>query len=593
MKNLGNQREPPPSRRAFLRYSAAALASPWLLRGLPVQAASGPGKVAPSPPTTPWLDELPPLRRLLPLNLDDFDPAPTLDANNHGGRGPEAGRNRHQRYEAITAQFGISYYEMHARQGLWQFHSEYPPQPIWGYCTRDARRGLIEPPSIPGPLFIARYGKPAMCRIYNDLPATASDGIGTPEISTHLHNLHSPSESDGFPGDYYSAGKSGPTLGGPGSFKDHFYPNLYAGYGQYPPLGDPREALGTLWYHDHCLDFTAPNTYKGLFGLYLLYDDLDSGDESTGLRLPSGDYDYPLTFIDRRFDASGRLVFDQFNPEGTLGDKVVVNGKIEPYLRVKARKYRFRLLDAGPPRFYSFVIADAGGRQLLPFDLIANDGNLLPKPLRQQTSVSIATAERADIVVDFKGFEGRELYLFNRLRQTSTRLPDDLEIPGTPVLKFIVGASAPDFSQVPDTLRELPPISAAELKRAKVRRWVFARKGGMWTINDQLVDVTQPRAIIPQGSGEIWELVNPGGGWQHPIHIHFEEGQILEKRLGNKVVPIPPRQQGRKDVYLLEENTTLRLFMRFRDFDGKYVMHCHNMIHEDHAMMLRWDIQKV
>ena len=34
----------------------------------------------------------------------------------------------------------------------------------------------------------------------------------------------------------------------------------------------------------------------------------------------------------------------------------------------------------------------------------------------------------------------------------------------------------------------------------------------------------------------------------------------------------------------------LQLFMNFRDYTGKYMMHCHNLIHEDHAMMVRWDV---
>ena len=51
-----------------------------------------------------------------------------------------------------------------------------------------------------------------------------------------------------------------------------------------------------------------------------------------------------------------------------------------------------------------------------------------------------------------------------------------------------------------------------------------------------------------------------------------------------------PHEMGRKDVYVLEPNEEVRAFTRFRDFLGKYRMHCHNLIHEDHAMMIRWDI---
>jgi FtsP/CotA-like multicopper oxidase with cupredoxin domain len=46
---------------------------------------------------------------------------------------------------------------------------------------------------------------------------------------------------------------------------------------------------------------------------------------------------------------------------------------------------------------------------------------------------------------------------------------------------------------------------------------------------------------------------------------------------------------ARKDVIVVQRNQ-LRAFFRFRDFVGRYAMHCHNTIHEDHSMMLRWDI---
>ena len=140
-------------------------------------------------------------------------------------------------------------------------------QPIWGFD------GLY-----PGPTFYARYGRPAIVRLFNDL-ARRSRRLGTPETTMHLHNLHTGSESDGFPGDFWSKTKVGPTPGCalrsavPGTYKDHFYPNVYAGCDKSLEtnpyrIGDPREALGTLWYHDHTLDFTAPNVMKGMAGFY-------------------------------------------------------------------------------------------------------------------------------------------------------------------------------------------------------------------------------------------------------------------------------------------------------------------------------------
>ncbi|MBM7062284.1 multicopper oxidase domain-containing protein [Pseudomonas sp. UL073] len=582
-----------------------ALGVPFVLPGLPATAAvSGSSSNAlqlflpPSPPTTPWVEELP--IHIAPVTpRAALDPAPTIAANTARG---EAGRDPHQRFAELGGNAAL-YYELRARQrDDWVFHRDYPPQRIWGYAAND---GVTV---APGPLLHAHYGQPILVRFHNELPQTPQQPqgpagpyrnlrlFGSPEISTHLHNAHTASESDGFAGDYYSPVKAGPTLTAPGRFKDHFYPNILAGYDQLQNgKGDPNEALGTLFYHDHTLDFTAANLQRGLFGFFLLFDELDSGNEldplDSALRLPSGDYDYPLAFADRQFDEAGYQVWDAFNPEGLLGDKITVNGKLEPVLRVAARKYRLRLLNAGPSRFYAFFLVDARNRTQR-FTYIANDGNLLPAPLREQTNVVLGVAERADIVVDFAKYPpGTELYLINRMRQIETRGPKDIKDTGPRVLKFLVDRVADDQSRVPDLLRPLPPLpSAAALAALPVRRWVFERDSGLWTINAQLVNVSRPRAQIRQGAAEIWELANLEDGWSHPIHIHFEEGRIIERRLKGKVVAIPPHERGRKDVYVLEEFETLRIYLRFRDFHGKYLMHCHNTIHEDHAMMLRWDL---
>ncbi len=138
-----------------------------------------------------------------------------------------------------------------------------------------------------------------------------------------------------------------------------------------------RETLGFHWFHDHMHDFTAQNTYKGLVSLYTYFSDdinLDTDDETTGLRLPSGEYDIPMVFADKVFDPrTGQLFFDPFNLDGWVGDKDTVNGVIQPYLEVKRRKYRFRFLVGGPSRVYEFFLSN--GQY---FFQLSSDGNLLP-----------------------------------------------------------------------------------------------------------------------------------------------------------------------------------------------------------------------
>lgn len=578
-------------RRSLLKASlAATAAAPMVLT--PRKTEAQPTPLPPSPPTTPWVEELPTQITPLAPMAAGLNPAPTVANNWANG---ECGRAEHQRYYELCGPGGVAgtplQYQLTAKENpAWLFNGNnpyYPPQPIWGF------EGNTPGATTPGPTIVARYGQSIICRIRNELPANHT-GFGSPEISTHLHNMHTPSESDGFAGDYYSATQAGPTLASPGWFQDHFYPNVCAGLDEFGGIGDPREALGTLFYHDHTEGVTAPNVLKGMMGFYLIHDNLDTGNETTGLRLPSHPYDYPLAFSDKRFDSGGRLTFDELNPEGVLGDKVVVNGKIEPVLRVARRKYRLRLLNAGPSRYYEFYLQNAGGNTLYTFAHIASDGNLLPNALANQFRVRLAVAERADIVVDFSRFPvGTTLYLVNQLLQVDTRQPDRVQAPGTRVLKFVVDRNppTPDLSVVPTVLRPLRPLpTAAQLAALPVRTWVFERSGGMWSVNGQFFNMFTPRATPARGSAEIWEFVNIDNGWQHPVHVHFEEGRILSKTENGVNVTIPLHERGRKDVFNLGQRSTMRVLFRFRDFNGKYLMHCHNLTHEDHAMMVRYDV---
>lgn len=540
-----------------------------------------------SPPTTPFVDPLPvppvksPVARL--------DPAPQEMPNSAAGEG----RTRpHQFFARFAPQ---RYYAVHQREADHSF-SDYPGnllniprQKIWGFD------GIT-----PGPTFHATYGVPILVRQYNDLPQNHV-GFGSPQVSTHLHNGHTGSESDGFPCDFFPQ-----VVGGRERFYDHLYANVLAGFNrQFPPAGDLREALSTLWLHDHRVDFTAQNVYKGLAGFYLLFNEFDSGDETTGFGLPSGAFDVPMFFADKVFDRHGELYFDLFNTDGILGDKFTVNGKIQPYFQVQRRRYRLRWLDGGPSRFYQFFLTDLKNpSRVLPFEHIASDGNLgvdytlvAGKRISKSAtvnSVRLSVAERADVVIDFAKFPaGTSIYLENRLEQNDGRGPTDKLLAagrGNLLVRFDIvdqPAGQTDRSRPPPyTFYELPTPSADELAQARKRSWRFDRGDGQWTVNGQFFDCDTVRATIREGSSEIWTLQNSSGGWQHPIHPHQEEFLILTR---NGQAP-PVGERGRKDVARLGFGNEIRIFKRFRDFLGRYPMHCHNTVHEDHAMMVRFDI---
>jgi FtsP/CotA-like multicopper oxidase with cupredoxin domain len=183
--------------------------------------------------------------------------------------------------------------------------------------------------------------------------------------------------------------------------------------------GDVRETLTSLFFHDHRPDFTAANVYRGLIGLFRLYDERDTGNESDASpqawRLPSGPYDVPLLIADRRFDPqTGELFFDQFDLDGHLGDKYTVNGRVQPYFEVKRRKYRFRVYTPGPTRIYHLVFRHNGANQ--PFTQLSNSGNLLEAPRQNLTRIEMVPANRVDLIVDFRRFPaGAKVHLANIL----------------------------------------------------------------------------------------------------------------------------------------------------------------------------------
>jgi FtsP/CotA-like multicopper oxidase with cupredoxin domain len=487
-------------------------------------------------------------------------------------------------------------------------------------------------------------------RHINQLPKSHR-GFGVPRTTVHLHGGHHLARADGFPENLehppsipdgfpcqivleppgpvspahapacaatYTV--SEPTLNPDGSavaasqVVDYYYPILDPGdvdRRRFPTSAeatDPTERPATQWYHDHLLDFTGPNSYRGLVGFVLCFDEYDSNDEedpgSRALRLPSGKFDVPLAIQDKRFDRNGNLVFAAFDHDGFLGDKFVVNGRIQPYLEVERRKYRFRVLNGSNARIYQFFLT-GDQYQNYGMDMIATEGGLLSQTIRNIPSFMVAMAERVEVVVDFSRFPiGTNLYLENRLAQDEGREPDGLRSRGDRLLQFrVVRDPDPlvgDPSQVPDVLRPFTPIPQSEIDRAVRRSFRFDRSHGAWTINGELAgDLADPVARPKRGQPEIWHLENNSGGWWHPIHIHSEFMRVLRRNGRTPSIPVNGRswvpgfeRDGyvKKDTILLRDNESVDVFLNFRDHLGPFVFHCHNMEHEDMAMMARFDV---
>jgi FtsP/CotA-like multicopper oxidase with cupredoxin domain len=547
----------------------------------------------PSPPTRPFVDVfgVPPSAPRVSLS-----PRPTKNANTSGG---EAARVPHQRWEEFLPE---AEFNMVARASTRRFHSDFSPTYIWGF------NGVY-----PAPTPRISYGDPAIVRFRNDLPA-ATTTIGRNEITVHLHNGHTASESDGFAGDFF----------GRGLFKDNHYANAYAGIDAFGSSGgvkgNPLEAMHTFWFHDHRAAFTANNNLLGLNGMYILYDRTDPGhqDNTSGsLRLPGiyGITDIPLILTDKRFCATANGRTEMVNQIGG-GDKWIVNGLIQPRMPVRKRKYRFRILNTGPTKTWTLRVVAPDGTQA-PMTVVAVDANFLRTPwVITNTDLTVFVASRYDVIIDFKQFPtGSKLYLRENAPQNvgvaaPEPLPAGLAIENVLMRFDVIGEPIiPDTPAIPNTLVNLPTIPTP----SACHQWRFTLEPppgsppgtpNQFLINEQPFDANRVDHVVLKGSTEEWELKNDvlAGNWTHPVHIHFEEGRVSERTVRVDVglptertvvqtlLPDEDQNNARRDVYPLPGQNSVKLKMQFRDFVGRYLIHCHNMGHEDNFMMVRWDI---
>jgi manganese oxidase len=618
------------TRRELMKWGILTAGGALALRhGLSPFARAADSSIPTGTPPSPGLAGLAftqPLPRFDVLGtVSALTPTPTVQANDakQANGSPLEGRPpgpdwAHQRFNEF---FPVDLYDVTTRPATnVRFHPSLPVQQankVWAY------QGTFPPK-----LVKARYGRPILFRNRNGLPASAADngGFGRNEVTTHLHNGHTPAESDGFTGAFFF----------PTEFYDYHWVNVLAGHdsintGATDPRaggpddgsgilqipGDWHETMSTLWFHDHRFSFTSQNVYKGLAAMLNLYSSLDRGNEGladgVNLRLPSGtalpfgnlDYDVNLIFGDKALDRDGQLFFDIFDTNGFLGDVMTVNGAYRPFFEVERRKYRFRILNGGPSRFYKFALSDSA-----PFQQIANDGNLLARPVTLAQTDELGVAERYDIVVDFSRYplgtasNPTKVWLVNLAQHEDGRGPaNDLTVaqalsgqssdPGVgKILEFRVlrDPPTPDVSQVPAQL--IPPPDRSKIPIARERTFVFGDSGSdgnPWSINDQTARLDRVSAQPTPGTAEIWHLVNNGGDWDHPVHIHFEECQTLARNGAG----VPATEAlGRKDVWRLRRDGSVTVFLQFREFTGMFVEHCHNTTHEDHAMLLRWELDR-
>ncbi|WP_131740848.1 multicopper oxidase family protein [Actinomadura roseirufa] len=522
-------------------------------------------------------------------------------------------------------------------------HSQVPATPAWTYEG-----------TFPGPVIDVRRGQRVrvtwLNRIEGAFPVTAvavpftgldsilSPGRGNgepladvaalpPWVVTHLHGGVTGGDNDGWPENGISPGE--------GQLAE--YPN------------DQRATA--LWYHDHAMAITAYNVTAGLAGLYVVRDA-----EEDALRLPSGRYEIPLAICDRNLDTdaagkpNGRLLhkigyIDGIGPNHDqrlnlpfAGPYNVVNGVIWPYLEVDARWYRFRVLNAANARTYTVELRQEkpdGTLVPVPGALvqIGTDQGLLGAPVRHDR-LTLAPAERADILIDFKAFKGTRLRLVN----TETNGASPL---GPEIMQFRVsGATVADGftppARVSPSFTRLDPSKVPAGSR--VRHVAFATSDGTAAGHPELWELAEaPGGYTPEPGDRIIKIVKDGrttvlrrvantfdegatffverDGWEvwnfvhlvgpnHPTHVHLLSFQALSRdkyAVGvetdaakdvatytvtyERAGTLGPDEQGWKDTVRVDEHDLVSVAGQFHGATGRYVYHCHLLEHEDEGMM--------
>jgi len=457
------------------------------------------------------------------------------------------------------------YYNVTAQRGTADLVTGLPT-PVLGYTGKDNGPGLAEPLTgqVPGPLISLEQNTRVVLAVHNQIPPTHPT-FGTPvKISTHLHGSASLPQYDGYASDVSQSG-----------FKKFYrYPN-------YQPAR-------TLWYHDHGVHFTAQNAYSGLAAQYHVHD------EAERELLPQGEFDVPVTISDIAFKSNGSQLYDDRSQSGLWGDVILVNGVPWPVMKVKPRIYRFRFLNASISRSYRPSTSPQ-----VPTYMVATDGGLAPTP-QPVTNWRHGNAERYEMLMDFRGFKPGATITLNNLSNDNNRDFDNTN----KIMQFKVVDDSPSpdhtLTSIPGSLVRSDVMDLDPASSKRVRKLRFERSNGLWTVNGQTWDdvirsgFTSVIANPGFGDVETWDIENNSGGWFHPVHIHLVDFKILSRN--GSASQVKAYEKGPKDTVYVGENETVRVLMRFGDPKapvknvGKYMIHCHNLVHEDHDMMHQFSV---
>lgn len=398
--------------------------------------------------------------------------------------------------------------------------------------------------TLPSPTLRVRKGELFQVSLRNELPQ---------DLILHWHGLAPPEAMDG-------------------------HPRFAVGFGGSYEYGFPVEdRAGTYWYHSHTHRKTAEQTYRGIAGLIIVEDE-----EEDSLDLPSGDREIPVILQDRRLDAAGIPIYSPFGPElmaGFMGDEPFGNGIRRPYLEVDSALHRLRVLNGSNARI--FRLARSDGRPLV---LIGNDGGLIDRA-RSLDFVDVAPAERVDLLLDLSEVPMGEAVMLRSLPfslQGGAGFMGGANLQGRPLdlLEFRVTRRVEEAVSIPEGLSSVPGPDPSRAVRDRTFR--FTSQMMDHRINNRVFEMERIDESVPFGDTEIWSFVNDSG-LPHPVHLHATHFRVIDRSGGRGQVM--PWEAGVKDTVLLHPFETVRVAVQFTAHPGLFLLHCHNLEHEDMGMM--------
>jgi suppressor of ftsI/bilirubin oxidase len=438
------------------------------------------------------------------------------------------------------------------------------------------------------PLLRVRSGSQLRIKLWNALEETSI---------IHWHGLNVDSNNDGHP--HYAVPR--------GATYDYTF--------------TVANRAATYWYHPHPHHLTGKQVYHGLAGLFIV-EDAEEIALQQALDLQLGGSDIPLVLQDRRLDGDGRLVFAPTAEErssGHYGSEVLVNLTPRPYFLAATRIYRFRILNGSNARM--FRLAFRHGEHLLDYQVIGTDGGLLDRPHTVKEAF-LAPAERVDVLLDLRAARLGEAVTLVSLpfdpmhhegggKATGAHdahahhPPAGGPMPYVPdgapldLLQIQVGHRVPYDRKPPQALSRIAPAATGA---GKPRVITLDQSRGAWRINGLTYVGHETPILVKRGATEVWEIRNAARSMPHPMHIHGFQSRVLsregspdqQKALAVTDTGLAATDLGWKDTVLSWPGETVRIVTDFSHpflGDQVYMVHCHNLEHEDGGMMLNLKVQ--